>query len=282
VRVGVVTRTLFESTFPVSLLSANEWRDTDDDRIWLPSFVLPRDPAVARIADSAQRYLMAIADDPTVGFDGYQSIDLEAEAPYERVDAQVRALWSAILYDHPLAYINPPPTYTESSQRIRTPSEVIDGRRGTCIDLALLFAACLEFVEIYPTIFLLEGHCFPAYWRSDADHQAFQLAKTCNDSSAGGSADDFLAADAESRRRAHALYGWYFDKSYYKEIKSWVQKGALVPLESVWLTTRESFTSAQDAGEENLRSKREFHSMLDVLRARGAQVTPLPIRGETS
>ena len=52
------------------------------------------------------------------------------------------------------------------SQRIRTPSEIVAGGFGTCIDLALLFASCLEAVEIYPVVFLLNDHAFPGYWRT--------------------------------------------------------------------------------------------------------------------
>jgi hypothetical protein len=59
------------------------------------------------------------------------------------------------------AYINPPPTFTEKSQRLRTPSDIVMGKRGTCIDLTLLLAACLEYAEIYPVLFLLKDHAFP-------------------------------------------------------------------------------------------------------------------------
>jgi hypothetical protein len=278
VHVTAQERTLWRRTYPVSLLSANEWRDTDEDRIWLPSFVLPRDPAVSRIVDSAQRYLMAIADDPTMGFDGYQSVDDDVADPFALIDAQVQALWSALIHEHGLSYINPPPTYTESSQRIRTPSEILEGRRGTCIDLALLLAACLEYVEIYPAIFLLKGHCFPGYWRSESDHEEFILAKQSATSDDSGEDD---VGDQQTRSRsAKSRAGWYFDAPHFGEIKEWVRKGSLVPLEAVWLTTRESFAAAQDSGEENLRSKREFDSMLDVMTARAGSVTPLPIREE--
>ena len=51
------------------------------------------------------------------------------------------------------------------SQRLRMPSTVRSHQAGTCIDLALLFAACLELVDIYPVIFLLKGHALPGWWR---------------------------------------------------------------------------------------------------------------------
>jgi hypothetical protein len=42
-----------------------------------------------------------------------------------------------------------------SDQRLRTPSMIVRDHSGTCVDLALFFAACLELVDIYPVIFLL-------------------------------------------------------------------------------------------------------------------------------
>jgi hypothetical protein len=56
-----------------------------------------------------------------------------------------------------------------------------------------------------------------------------------------------------------------------------VDRGLLVPLESVSLTERTGFRDAIDGGLENLKSRRRFHSMLDIARAREARVTPLPI-----
>src|SRR6185503_1914918 len=59
------------------------------------------------------------------------------------------------------------------SQRLRTPSMIVKDRSGTCIDLALLLAACFELVDIYPVLFLLKDHAFPGYWRQDGFQQKF-------------------------------------------------------------------------------------------------------------
>jgi hypothetical protein len=72
-------------------------------------------------------------------------------------------------------------------------------------------------------------------------------------------------------------FGWWFRESAYEEIRRHVETGALVPLESVWLTEYSGFAEAIDGGRDNLKSKRRFHSMLDILKARDLQVTPLPI-----
>ena len=261
-------------TYPVTLLPIDEWRDDDDNRHWLPSFVLPRDPVIPRIVDAAQRYLMALTDDPTAGFDGYQSIDLTKPKTFAAVDSQVQAIWSALLYELPLAYINPPPTFTESSQRLRPPSDVINGRRGTCIDLALLLASCLEYVDIYPVIFLFDGHCFPGYWRTHDAHDRFERVRT---------------PDAVRNARPSALreitggqlYAWLFDTSVKKEIEECVNSGDLVLVETVSLTKRLGFRQAVRDGKARLKAD-GFQAMMDVLLARERDVTPLPmIVGET-
>jgi hypothetical protein len=80
--------------------------------------------------------------------------------------------------------------------------------------------------------------------------------------------------------RATQRLAWYFEKAQYREILQQVYAGHLVPLEAVCLTSRDSFETAIEEGRANLRSKAEFHSLIDVMLARGANVTPLPIREE--
>ena len=268
---------LHRETKPVNLLAIDEWKDDDDNRVWLPSFVLPRDPAVLRIVDAAQKYLCALKDDASAGFDGYQSVDKASDAPYLGVDQQVQAIWWAIVADFHPSYVNPPPTYTGASQRLRTPTDVIDGRRGTCIDLALLFAACLEYVDVYPALFLLEGHAFPAYWRSDEFYEDFRKVRAPESVEPAPDAPGAAADDSQAQSP-----GWYLQKSVYSEILQTVRAGDLVPIETVFLTSRSSFAEALDEGLANLRSRAEFNSMLDVRRAREAGVTPLPFRGVQS
>lgn len=262
VEVTYAGQDLKRETFPVSLLAIDEWKfDPNDDSRWLASFVLPRDPAVLKIVAAAQRYVTALRDDIGAGFDGYQSVDPDADDPDAAVDLQVRALWSALIQDYTLTYINPPPTFTENSQRLRSPSDVIEARHGTCIDLALLLAACLEFVEIYPVIFVLKDHAFPGYWRSSEAH------------------DDFLHAQAAMSAGAFAAAQQKRSLDEYDEVMQLVNQGDLVPLETVWLTQRKSFQEAVDAGMENLINRSDFGALLDVRRARDAGVTPLPLTG---
>jgi len=270
---------LYCETFPITLLPIDEWVDTNESRIWLPSFVLPRDPAVARVIDRAQRYLMAISDDPSAGFSGYQAIDSDqpTNAPdlrCEGVDAQVRAIWSALLYELPLNYINPPPVFSDYSQRLRTPSDVVDGGRGTCIDLALLLASCLEYVEIYPVLFLLKDHAFPGYWRDEGYYDSFLAALV------GPEVQDAEPGRPTPGSRAVQQYSWYLEQAHFREVLGEIHSGRLVPLETVSLTEHVGFSKAIEQGQANLTSKRQFQAMLDVMSARWDEtihVTPLPL-----
>jgi hypothetical protein len=267
IRVSYDGRTLYQDTHRVRLLAVNQWAF---DRVaggrWLASFVLPGDAAVARVVDAAQKYLMALRDDPSAGFDGYQSTDAAAgQHRDDGVDMQVRAIWAALSFDLPLNYINPPPVFTEGSQRLRTPSDVVNGKRGTCIDLALLFAACLEYVEIYPVVFLLTDHAFPGYWRNERSYQDFLEMRKMPEEAIEGTVD----ASATAQRRLR-----------FEEVRKWVRDGDLVPIETVWLTNHSGFAEAVDAGVDNLRTSANFESLVNIAKLRAEGVTPLPIAGE--
>jgi hypothetical protein len=268
-------KVIYRNSHPVRLLPVDQWRDNDKDGQWLPSFVLPRDPAVAALIDKGQRYVRVLRDDPSAGFDGYQSLDPRAPEPAAEVDRQVQAIWSTIVHELELGYINPPPTYSNAmdSQRLRTPSMVVKDRSGTCIDLALVLAACCELVDVYPVIFLLKDHAFPGYWREDAFQQEFiEIADEFD-----GATEDPGKTAAPGAQRVP----WWFRDTAYAEIVRQVKLGRLVPIESVWLTEHSGFWAAVDGGRDNLKRRSRFHSMLDIARAREAGVTPLPFGGRS-
>lgn len=268
-------RTALESTDRVTLIPVDEWLDDTANNPWLPSFVLPRDPAILKIIASSRRYLVGLRDDPAAGFDGYQSIDDRAENPTAGVDAQVQAIWTALVNEYRLQYVNPPPAYSERSQRLRTPSDILGSVSGTCIDLSLLLASCLEYVDIYPVLVLLEGHAFAGYWRSEEAHEAFaRVAHVPSEVPSAGSRPARAAAV-----RFVDGYGWRLTRLHYDEIMRYVTAGDLVLLEATYLTAANSFGEAVKEGRANMRSRREFDSLLDIRLARSASppVTPLPV-----
>lgn len=273
VEVQAGDETVMLDSFRVALLPVDEWRDDDANRKWLPSFVRPNDPAVNRIIELAQKYLCLIADDATASFDGYQSIDEKAENPCQGVDNQVQAIWWALLQDISLRYINPPPSFTMASQRLRTPGNVIASGRGTCIDLALLLASCLEYVEICPVIFLLKGHAFPGYLRNEgACGRLRELFQSNPEDSGPAGMQPFPV-----QRRVLATDPWVLPASGYPRILEMIEQGDLIPLETVWLTSRKGFWASVEEGMQNLRDQTQFEALYDICEARRA-VTPLPMQ----
>jgi hypothetical protein len=275
VKVTCGGRTAWETTERVTLIPVDEWVDDTMNNPWLPSFVLPRDPAVLKIISSSRRYLVGIRDDPAAGFDGYQSVEPKAQNPSAGLDAQVQAIWTALVNEYRFQYINPPPAYSEQSQRLRTPSDIVASNSGTCIDLALLLASCLEYVDIYPVVVLLSGHAFAGYWRSEEAHDAFvKVVHIPAEVPAVGSA---LARSAGVP--FVDPYGWRLTRLHYDEVLEYVTSGDLVMLEATYLTSASSFSEAIDEGRADMRSRREFDSLLDIKLARSATppVTPLPI-----
>jgi hypothetical protein len=251
----VGTNEIFRQTYSVRLLPIEQWQDDDDNRCWLPSFILPDDSAVIRIIDNAQRYLFALADDASAGFAGYQ------ENRAESVNNQVRAIWWALTNDISLNYVNPLPAYSlpgsQGAQRIRTPSEMLKAKRGTCLDVSLLFASCLEYIDLEPVVFLLQGHALPGYLRDAQARPKLQsLLEMVEDSSQAP---------------------WMFGKECFGEIRELLDSGDIVPVETIGLNSGMGFWTAVDVAGAKIRREGAFEYLLDLKLARENGVTSLPI-----
>lgn len=272
---------LSRDTHKLRLLPVDQWRDNDKDGQWLPSFVLPRDAAVARAVEQAQRYVRVLRDNPSAGFEGYQAAPSVEEEQLREVDLQVQALWSTLLHEWQLGYINPPPSYSSQldSQRLRTPSTVLGNRAGTCIDLALLFAACLELIDVYPVIFLLNGHALPGYWRHHSFQEDYQTLRT---TPLGESAALDLDADPKSSGSRQRFSWQALGRGAHREVVQLIRDRQLVPVETVRLTEHCGFVEAIESGIAALAEADDFHSVLDLVIARVDGITPLPILGEVS
>ncbi len=277
VRVGGTI--VHQDTHPASLLAIEEWRDDGISHVWLPSFVLPRDAIISEIVQRSRRCLCALVDNFSAGFDGYQL------GQPERVDRQAQALWSTLSLDWQLGYINPPPTFTAQSQRLRRPSDVITGCSGTCLDLALLFAACLEFVGIRPVIILAPGHAFPGWWRNETAQLSFtedvapdacaNISHRTGPLAAAAGAIILGAATAFEHRRIPAT--WTKGKEAHASILEALEDGDLNVIETTGLTRGASFQRGMEEGRLSLRSRLDFECLIDVELARKYGVTPLPM-----
>jgi hypothetical protein len=225
------------------------------------------------VIDAAQRYLRTLLDDCSAGFDGYQQLFHDDSNAADVVDPQVLAIWAALQHDLPVNYINPPPSYTSQSQRLRSPSEVFRGHAATCIDLALLFASCLEFVGIYPVVFLIAGHAFPGYWRSD---KAWWRMKQFRFGDAARPAEPATMPRPAAISSGQSE-GWMFDGvDNLVELLRYVQDGTLVPFESTFVAAQRGFFQSLEEASGRLHPD-TFDAMIDIQSARAASVTPLPV-----
>ena len=292
VRVRCEHLTVYEDTLPVRIASADEWMDIDTETRWLPSFVLPSDPAIDQVRQRSLPALRALDDTFGGGFLGYQALGSEANPRYRRVDVQANAIWSTLSFLYGLSYVNPPPTYTARAQRLRTPSEIARSQSGTCIDLALLYAACLEAIDIFPVILLYEGHANVGYWRSPAFHEAFQTLQVASAKPAGkertrdwkpkkrGATDG--VAPPETGALRPPVDPWELqrqspgDDANLEEVLRRIDRQDLAVLETTMLTQQAGFGAAIQAGQ-NTFQERAFRSLVDIRIARRTSVTPLPI-----
>ncbi|MBA4785213.1 MAG: DUF3320 domain-containing protein [Rhizobiales bacterium] len=159
---GVVTltltargSTLCETSVPVRLLARDEWGGVDDMAQLLPAFVMPNDPAVAQIMRTAADQLAAHGH--SSGLDGYQSGDPK------RAFMLCAAIYSAVSAQG-LHYAEPPASFEHRGQKVRRPTDVLDQKLATCLDLTLLLASTLEASGLHPVILMFEGHAAVGVW----------------------------------------------------------------------------------------------------------------------
>ena len=122
----------------------------------LPAFVLPNHPVIPALLHDASERLSKWGKDPSI--EGYQSMDPN------RVRDLAAAAYAAIQKKN-IIYSEPPASfYIVPGQRIRTPELIMEQHLGTCMDMTLLYAACLEAMGLDPLLVNTKGHIFAGVW----------------------------------------------------------------------------------------------------------------------
>lgn len=159
---GILTFTLMRGDTVIAtadrelrVLARDEWGGLNSGGELLAAFVMPNDPAIARILKIASEVLAKHGHDSAL--DGYQSRDPR------RAYMLVAAIWSAVA-SRSLTYANPPRSFELVGQKTRRPATVIADGLATCLDSTLLFAAAIEAVGLNPVVVMVEGHCFVGAW----------------------------------------------------------------------------------------------------------------------
>ncbi len=220
----------------IDLLAFDEWNGTSYIPEIISAFVTPNHPCISGIIAKAGEFLQKWAGDPS--FTGYQT-----ENP-NNVRKQAAAIYAAIQSLN-IAYCGAPASFESTGQRIRLANDVTSVKSATCLDLALLFASCLESVSINPIIVILNTHAFVGLW---LENQTF----------AECTVDDV--------------------SSITKRLAAGINELCVIECTSVVAGRNISFEDAEKAAADKLSDTSGFEIAVDVKRCRGGGIRPLPLR----
>ncbi len=206
----------------------------------LASYVTPNHPYIYHLKRKAVEILEK--QGLTTAFEGYQSDDPE------RVLQVISAIYSAVQSEE-IIYSSLPPGYEEIGQRLRLLNTIQQEKFGNCIDISLLFAACLEAVDLNPILIIVRGHTFVGCWLQDE-----RFSEVVND-----------------------------DKSAItKRLSKGIREMAAFEATSVCKGNNIKFSDALNSGEAQLVQKENFLLSVDVKRARTLRIRPLPLKTNTT
>ena len=152
-------RMISEIEIPFNILPISQLAFEDDEYVderLYAKFVTPLASKVKQITIDAEALLKR-------SLVGYQNTDKN------KLLEEVEAIYTA-LHNYGIIYQNPP-AKRYGVQRIRMPEEVLTDRKGTCIDLAILFSACLEEIGLNPIIQFGEGHALAGLFLNDIEEE---------------------------------------------------------------------------------------------------------------
>ena len=232
-------KVLVSDNAETTVFAFDEWHGVGLYPELLATFVTPNHPELARIIARATEFLGQWTGDTSM--DGYQSQDPN------RVLSQAAAIFTAIK-EQAIAYVVPPASFERVGQRVRLCDMVLQQKLGTCLDLTLLYASCLEAVGLHPLLITTVGHIFTGVWLEE------RMFPECVQ-------DDFSLIT--------------------KRLASGVNEIAVVETTAVTTGKDLSFDHARTIGEQNLTTQ-QVEYIIDVHRARMSRISPLPQRVHTS
>ncbi|MCM3631153.1 DUF3320 domain-containing protein [Paenibacillus glycanilyticus] len=223
----------------ISVLAFDEWSGLAVLPELTAAFVMPNHHHIAQVVREAADILAKWTGSSS--FTAYQSKDPN------KVRTQAAAIYAA-LQNRRIAYCVAPPSFEAIGQRVRLPETIFAHRMGNCLDLSLLYAACLEAVGLHPLLVFTKGHAFAGLW---LEEETF----------AESVQDDISVITKRISAGMNQICV--------------VEATAFVEGETV------SFDQAVVLAEKHLLDPDQFDCALDIRRARSAAVRPLPIRTAT-
>ena len=146
---------VFCQTYPIDILAYDQWGGLNVLPEMLAAFITPNHTAIVPIIKRAASILGQWTDNPSL--DEYQS-----RTP-DRVRKQMAAIYTAIT-EQQIIYSTIPASFEEYGQRVRLADSVMAQKLGTCLDMALLYASCLEAIGLNALIIITQGHTFAGAW----------------------------------------------------------------------------------------------------------------------
>ncbi|MGN1349449.1 MAG: DUF4011 domain-containing protein [Anaerovoracaceae bacterium] len=202
----------------------------------LAAFSMPNHPAVTGLVQIASQYLEKWTGNPSMS--GYQTNDPN------RVKQMAASVYAAIQQKN-ITYVNPPSSFEEFGQRIRLADAVLDQHLGTCMDMTLLYVACLEAMGLNPIMVMMHGHIFAGVWliadsfpdmiMDDPTHLEKRMAEGIN---------EILVVECTAMNAGENL----------------------------------DFDSANKDALKHVADYERFEFVIDVARARSMGIRPLPVR----
>jgi len=226
---------IYEKSFSIEVLPMDYFGGLQSYPQLLASYVLSNNTSLYKLKADAIDILAR--NKLTPSFEGYQ------QKSKERVLQMVSAIYKSI-QNLELIYSAMPPSFEKNGQRIRLVDTVLETKFGNCIDISLLFAACLEAIDLNPLIVVTEGHAFVGVWLDD-----------------------------------HRFDGMVnFDQAAIsKRIASGIKEIALIESTNLCKGSNISFKDAMNSAETQLMDSSRFLLSLDIKNARSAGISPLPL-----
>ena len=228
------TGILADETRNLSFLSYDEWSGANTFPEFLAAFVTPNHPYIVEIIKKAGALLSEWTGSPS--FNGYQSKNPN------NVKKQMAAIYGALQREN-IAYSMPPASFEEYGQKVRLSGTVKEQKLGTCLDLSLLYASCLEAAGLHAMVAVIKGHAFAGCWLEE-------------ESFAECVQDDVSALT--------------------KRIAAGINEICVVETTAFTAGKTANFENAVAAAESHLGSPENFVYLVDIKRSRGSGIRPIP------
>lgn len=140
----------------IRVLAPDEWFNHHAYYETLAAFVQPNAPEITPLIHEVRSILRTHTGSDSL--EGYQT-------GTNRAIEIAAAIFEALRLQN-IGYINPPASFENTGQRIRSSSTVLESRLGTCVDLSLTFAAVAEQIGLNPVVIIVSGHATAGFLSS--------------------------------------------------------------------------------------------------------------------